>query len=52
VVCTDAFKEGIGGVITQNEHVISYESIKLKEHETNYATNDLEIVAIVHALKM
>lgn len=28
------------------------ESIKLKEHENNYATHDLELAAIVHALKM
>jgi hypothetical protein len=52
VVCTDACKEGLGGVLTQNGHVISYESRKLKEHERNYATHDLELVVIVHALKM
>jgi hypothetical protein len=51
VVCTDACK-GLGGVLTQNEHVISYESRKLKNHERNYATHDLEIVAIVHALML
>ena len=33
-------------------HVICYESRKLKEHEKNYATHDLELVSIVHALKM
>jgi hypothetical protein len=52
MVCTDACKEGLGGVLTQNGHVIGYESIKIKEHERNYATHDLELVAIVHALKM
>ena len=52
VVCTDVFKEGLGGVLTQNGHVISYESRKLKEHEMNYVTCDLELAAIVHALKM
>ena len=35
----------------QDNHVICYESRKLKEHEKNYATNDLELEAIVHALK-
>jgi hypothetical protein len=30
VVCTDACKEGIGGLLTQNGHVIWYESRKLK----------------------
>jgi hypothetical protein len=52
VVCIDACKEGLGGVLTQNGHVICYESRKLKEHEINYATHDLELAAIVHALKM
>ena len=32
--------------------MICYESRKLKEHEKNYATHDLELAAIVHALKM
>ena len=38
----------------QDNHVICYESRKLKEHEKNYATptHDLELATIVHALKM
>jgi hypothetical protein len=32
--------------------VICYESRKLKEHERHYATHDLELTTIVHALKM
>jgi hypothetical protein len=52
VVCIDACKEGLGGVLSQNGHVICYESRKLKEHERHYATHDLELEAIVHALKM
>jgi hypothetical protein len=48
----DAFKEALGRVLTQIGHVISYESRKIKEHERNYATHDLELVGIVHALKM
>jgi hypothetical protein len=51
IVCTDACKEGLGGVLSQNGFVICYESKKLKEHERNYATHDLELAAIVHALK-
>ena len=35
----------------QDNHVICYESRKLKEHEKNYATHDSELAAIVHALK-
>jgi hypothetical protein len=51
IVCTDTCKEGLGGVLCQNGFVIFYESRKLKEHEKNYATHDLELAAIVHALK-
>jgi hypothetical protein len=51
VVCTDACKEGLGGVLNQNGFVVCYESRKLKEHERLYATHDLELAAIVHALK-
>lgn len=36
----------------QDGFVIAYESCKLKDHEKNYATHDLELVAIVHTLKM
>ena len=36
----------------KENHVICYESRNLKEHGNNYATHDLELVAIVHALKM
>jgi hypothetical protein len=52
VVCIDACKEGLGGVLSQNGHVVCYESRKLKEHERHYATHDLELAAIVHALNM
>jgi len=52
VVCTNACKEGLNKVLTQNGHIIYYESKKLKEHEINYATHDLEMVAIIHTLKM
>jgi hypothetical protein len=52
VVCMDACKEGLGGVLSQNGHVVCYKSRKLKEHERLYATHDIELEAIVHALKM
>ena len=52
VVCTDARKEGLGGVLLQNDHVLCCESRNLKEHEHNYSTHDLELEAIIHALKM
>jgi hypothetical protein len=52
LVCTNACKEGLGGVLTQNGHVIGYEYRKLKEHDRNYATHDMELFAIVHTLRM
>ena len=52
VVCTDAYNDGLGGVLTQEGHVIAYESRKLKIHEKNYETYDLELAVVMHALKM
>ena len=52
IVCNDASKEGLGGVLTQECHVICYESRKLKEHEKNYVVHDLELTTIIHALKI
>ena len=51
-MCNDACNDGLGGVLTQEGHVIAYESIKLKIHEMNYATYDLELDVVIHALKM
>jgi hypothetical protein len=52
VVCTNAYDEGLDGVLTEKDHVVCYESRKLKEHERNYATHVLELTTIIHALKM
>ena len=52
VVCMDACLEGLGGVLLQEDYVMSYESRKLKEHEQNYATHDLELAVMIHALRM
>jgi hypothetical protein len=52
LVCTDASKEGLGGVLMQDGRVIAYISRKLRRHEENYATHDLELLAIVYALKV
>ena len=48
----DACNEGFGGVLMQDNHMVCYKSRKLKESEKNYATHDLELVAIVHSLNM
>ena len=52
VVCTGAWKEGLGGVLLQENYVLAYESRKLEEHDKNYAMHDLELASIIHALKM
>ena len=52
VMCNDAYKRGLGGVLMQEGQVVCYESQKLNEHEQNYTTHDLELVAIIHALKI
>jgi hypothetical protein len=48
IVCANACKEGLGGVLSQKGFVICYESRKLKENERHYSTHDLELEAIVH----
>ena len=50
-MCTDAYNDGLGGVLTQEGHVIAYQSRKLKVHENNYATYDLELAVVIHPLK-
>jgi hypothetical protein len=36
----------------QDGKVVSYASRQLKKHEENYLTHDLELAAVVHALKI
>ena len=50
-VYTDACIVGLGEVLMQNGRVIAYVSRQLKPYERNYATHDLELLAIVFALK-
>ncbi|WRX26217.1 Reverse transcriptase domain - like 10 [Theobroma cacao] len=52
VVYSDASKLGLGWVLMQDEKVIAYASRQLKKHETNYPTHDLELAAVVFALKI
>ena len=49
-VCTDASLDGIGAVLMQDGRAIAYESRKLKNHELNYPTHELELALVVHAL--
>ncbi|GJR40308.1 putative reverse transcriptase domain-containing protein [Tanacetum coccineum] len=52
VVYCDASHKGLGAVLMQREKVIAYTSRQLKVHEKNYTTHDLELGAVVFALKM
>ena len=50
-VYCDASRQGLGGVLMQDGRVVSYASRQLRPHELNYAMHDLELAAVVHALK-
>ncbi|KAJ9566249.1 hypothetical protein OSB04_002215 [Centaurea solstitialis] len=52
VVYSDASKMGLGCVLMQRGKVISYASRQLKDHERNYPVHDLELAAVVFALKL
>nr|GEU66264.1 putative reverse transcriptase domain-containing protein [Tanacetum cinerariifolium] len=52
VVYCDASRKGLGAVLMQGEKVIAYASRQLKIHEKNCTTHDLELGAVVFALKM
>ncbi|WZZ15186.1 hypothetical protein YC2023_108275 [Brassica napus] len=52
VVYTDASITGLGCVLTQHGKVIAYASRQLRKHEGNYPTHDLEMAAVVFALKI
>ncbi|GJZ64703.1 hypothetical protein Tco_0621124 [Tanacetum coccineum] len=52
VVYCDASHKGYGAVLMQREKVIAYASRQLKKHEENYTTHDLELGAVVFALRL
>jgi hypothetical protein len=51
-VYCDVLGSGLGCVLMQEERVISYASRQLRQHEEHYPTHDLELAAVVHALKI
>ena len=52
VVYSDASKQGLGCVLMQNDRMIAYASRQLKKHGENYSTRDVELAAVVFALKI
>ena len=51
-VYCDASHEGLGCVLMQANQVVEYGSRQLKDNEKNYPTHDLELAAVIHALKI
>jgi hypothetical protein len=52
LVCMGTSKEFLSRVLMQDDRVVTYISRKLRKHEENYATHDLESLAIVYALRV
>ena len=52
LVYTNASLHGVGGVHQQEEKAIAFSSRKLKPHEKNYPTHNLELAAVVFALRI
>jgi ribonuclease HI len=48
----DASDQGLGCVLMQDGHVVAYLSRLLRKHEAHYLTHDLELAAVIHALKI
>ena len=51
-VYCDASHQRLGCVLMQERRVVAYASRQLKSHEKNYPTHDLELAAVVFALKI
>jgi hypothetical protein len=48
----DTSGQGLGCVLMQDGHVVAYASRQLRKYEEKYPTHDLELAAMVHALKI
>jgi hypothetical protein len=52
IVYSDALRKGLGCVLIQHGKVVAYASRQLKTHEINYTVHDLELAAVVFALRV
>ena len=52
IIYSDASKKGLGCVLMQHGRVVAYASRQLKPYEQNYPTHDMELAAVVFALKI
>jgi hypothetical protein len=52
LIYCDASDQGLGCVLMQDGHVVADASRQLRKHEEKYPTHDLELAAVVHALKI
>ena len=52
IVYCDASRARLGCVLMQTGRVVAYGSSQLKNHEQNYPTHDMELAALVFALKI
>jgi hypothetical protein len=48
----DTSGQGLGCVLMQDGNVVAYDSRQLRKHEEKYPTHDMELAAVVHALKI
>jgi ribonuclease HI len=48
----DTSGQGLGCILMQDSHMVAYASRQLRKHEAHYPTHDLELAAVVHALKI
>src|SRR4051812_23776036 len=52
VIYCDASRQGLGCVLMQERKVIAYGSRQLRAHKDKYPTHDLELAAVIYALKL
>jgi len=52
IIYNDASGKGLGCVLMQHGYVVAYASRKLKPHEKNYSTHDLELTVMIFVLKI